>query len=207
MILYNFAENFDNCRLVSYILYNISDILSSGINKFRKIFNICGIFLNFRGKLYSRGDSMKLNMTYEQYERMYKRASKNSASAVNVLKAFLIGGSICTVGQALLKAYSGLGLEEKDAGTAVSITLILASVLLTALGIYDRIAKHGGAGTLVPITGFANAVAAPAVEFKTEGYVTGVGVKIFTIAGPVILYGTLASAAVGAVRYLIDSLF
>ena len=145
---------------------------------------------------------MKLDMSYEQYERMYKRASRNSASAVNVLKAFLIGGSICTVGQTLSVLYSGLGLDQKSSAAWVSITLILASVLLTALGIYDRIAKHGGAGTLVPITGFANAVAAPAVEFKTEGFITGVGVKIFTIAGPVILYGTLASVAVGLIQYL-----
>ena len=147
---------------------------------------------------------MKLDMSYEQYERMYKRASKNSASAVNVLKAFLIGGSICTAGQALSELYSSLGLDEKSAAAWVSITLIFASVLLTAFGIYGRIAKHGGAGTLVPITGFANAVAAPAVEFKTEGFITGVGVKIFTIAGPVILYGTLASVIAGAVMYLAD---
>lgn len=145
---------------------------------------------------------MKLDMSYEQYEKMYKKASKNSASALNVLKAFLIGGSICLLGQVLLSIYTGLGLDDTDAGTAVSLTLILISVLLTSAGIYDRIAKHGGAGTLVPITGFANAVAAPAVEFKTEGFVTGVGVKIFTIAGPVILYGTLAGTAVGLIRYI-----
>ena len=146
---------------------------------------------------------MKINITYEQYEQMYKRASKNSASAVNTLKAFLIGGSICLLGQVLTGVFTGLGLEDRDAGTAVSITLIFLSVLLTALGIYDRLAKHGGAGTLVPITGFANAVAAPAIEFRTEGFVTGVGVKIFTIAGPVILYGTLASTVYGVILYLI----
>ena len=121
-----------------------------------------------------------------------------------IIKAFLIGGSICTAGQALSELYSSLGLDEKSAAAWVSITLIFASVLLTAFGIYGRIAKHGGAGTLVPITGFANAVAAPAVEFKTEGFITGVGVKIFTIAGPVILYGTLASVIAGAVMYLAD---
>ena len=146
---------------------------------------------------------MKINITYEQYEQMYKRASKNSASAVNTLKAFLIGGSICLLGQVLTGVFTGLGLEDRDAGTEVSITLIFLSVLLTALGIYDRLAKHGGAGTLVPITGFANAVAAPAIEFRTEGFVTGVGVKIFTIAGPVILYGTLASTVYGVILYLI----
>ena len=145
---------------------------------------------------------MKLDITYEQYEKMYKRASKNSESAVNVLKAFLIGGGICPWGELLLMGYTSLGLGEKEAGTSVSLSLIFLSVLLTALGIYDKLAKHGGAGTLVPITGFANAVAAPAIEFKTEGFVTGVGVKIFTIAGPVILYGTLASVLAGIGFYL-----
>ena len=145
---------------------------------------------------------MKINVTYEEYEKMYKKASKNSACALNMLKAFLIGGSICLLGQVLTGVYTGIGLEAKDAGTAVSITLILLSVLLTALGIYDRLARHGGAGTLVPITGFANAVAAPAIEFKTEGFVTGTGVKIFTIAGPVILFGTLASVIWGIIVYI-----
>ena len=145
---------------------------------------------------------MKINVTYEEYEKMYKKASKNSACALNMLKAFLIGGSICLLGQVLTGVYTGVGLEAKDAGTAVSITLILLSVLLTALGIYDRLARHGGAGTLVPITGFANAVAAPAIEFKTEGFVTGTGVKIFTIAGPVILFGTLASVIWGIIVYI-----
>jgi stage V sporulation protein AC len=111
----------------------------------------------------------------------------------------MIGGSICLLGEGLLKLYGYLGMSEKASGTAVSLSLIFLSVLLTAFGLYDKIAKHGGAGTLVPITGFANAVAAPAIEFKTEGLIAGLGVKIFTIAGPVILYGTLASAAVGAV--------
>ncbi|MBR4554696.1 MAG: stage V sporulation protein AC [Ruminococcus sp.] len=142
-------------------------------------------------------------MTCEEYEKMYKRASKDSASAVNILKAFLIGGSICTLGQGLTAAYTAAGLGRETVSAAVSVTLIALSVLLTALGVYDRIAKHGGAGTLVPITGFANAVAAPAIEYKTEGLVTGVGVKIFTIAGPVILYGTLASLVWGIIYYFI----
>ena len=107
------------------------------------------------------------------------------------------------LGQALNDAYSALGLSEKTASAAVSMTLIALSVLLTALGLYSRIAKHGGAGTLVPITGFANAVCAPAIEYRTEGLVTGLGVKLFTIAGPVILYGSLASVIIGAVYYII----
>lgn len=146
---------------------------------------------------------MKLDMTFEQYEHMYKQASRNSDCIHNAVKAFMIGGSICLLGEGLLKLYGYLGLSEKASGTAVSLSLIFLSVLMTALGLYDRIARHGGAGTLVPITGFANAVAAPAIEFKTEGLITGVGVKIFTIAGPVILYGTLASAFVGAVWLMI----
>ena len=145
---------------------------------------------------------MKLDITYEQYEKMYKRASKNSESAVNVLKAFLIGGGICTLGELLLMGYTSLGLGEKEAGTSVSLSLIFLSVLLTALGIYDKLAKHGGAGTLVPITGFANSVCAPAMEFRTEGLITGIGAKIFVICGPVILYGTLASVIYGALYYL-----
>ena len=140
---------------------------------------------------------MKINITYEQYEEMYKKASRNTVSRVNVLKAFLIGGSICMLGEILGELYGYAGLSEKETGIAVSVSLILISVVLTAFGLYDRIARHGGAGTLVPITGFANAVAAPAVEFRPEGLVTGVGVKIFTIAGPVILYGTLASVIYG----------
>ncbi|MBR6873670.1 MAG: SpoVA/SpoVAEb family sporulation membrane protein [Ruminococcus sp.] len=143
-----------------------------------------------------------MNVTYEQYEQMYKKASRNSASALNTLKAFLIGGSICLAGQGLGELYRGLGLSEKTASAAVSVSLILTSVVLTAFGLYARLAKHGGAGTLVPITGFANAVAAPAIEYKTEGLITGVGVKIFTVAGPVILYGTLAASVYGAVLFL-----
>lgn len=145
---------------------------------------------------------MKLDMTYEQYEQMYKKASRNSAGTRNAVKAFMIGGGICLIGEGILKLYGYLGVSAKAAATATSVSLVFLSVLFTALGLYDRLAKHGGAGTLVPITGFANAVAAPAVEFKTEGLVTGLGVKIFTIAGPVILYGTLASAVYGVILWI-----
>ena len=105
------------------------------------------------------------------------------------LNAFWIGGLICVVGQIFTNCYGAWGLEKQDAGTAASMTLVALSALLTGLSVYDDIAKHAGAGTLVPITGFANAIAAPAVEFKTEGFVLGVGAKMFTIAGPVIVYG------------------
>ena len=146
---------------------------------------------------------MKLDMTYEQYEKMYKRASRDSSSIQNCVKAFMIGGGICVIGQGFSELYGALGLSEKAAGAGVSLSLIALSVILTALGIYSRIAKHGGAGTLIPITGFANAVASPAIEFKTEGMITGLGVKIFSIAGPVILYGSLAGVIIGAVYYII----
>ena len=121
---------------------------------------------------------------------------------VTIPKAFLFGGLICVIGQSLMDMYLYLGLSKDNASMSVSITLIFLSALLTGLGWYDRIAKHAGAGTLVPITGFANSVAAPALEFKTEGYILGLGAKIFIISGPVILYGTLASVLYGLIYYL-----
>jgi stage V sporulation protein AC len=121
------------------------------------------------------------------------------------LWAFLIGGAICTLGQGLLNLYSQW-LDETDAGTAASMTLVALSALLTGLSLYDNIAKYAGAGTLVPITGFANSIAAPAVEFKTEGFILGVGAKMFTIAGPVIVYGLTAGVAYGLI-YWITTLF
>jgi stage V sporulation protein AC len=143
-----------------------------------------------------------MNVSKQQYAEMAKRASKNSRWYVNTAKAFAIGGGICLLGQALTELYRALGADKADASAWCSITLIALSVLLTALGKYEKIAKHAGAGTLVPITGFANAVAAPAVEYKTEGYVLGVGAKIFSIAGPVILYGTAAGVVYGVLYAL-----
>ena len=122
------------------------------------------------------------------------------------LNAFWIGGLICTLGQVFVNWYGSLGLSKNDAGTAASMTLVALSAMLTGLSLYDNIAKHAGAGTLVPITGFANAIAAPAVEFKTEGFVLGVGAKMFTIAGPVIVYGVSASVVYGLI-YWISTLF
>ena len=124
----------------------------------------------------------------------------------DLLCAFLIGGLICTLGQLAMNGYSALGLDKQDAGTATAMTLIALSALLTGLSLYDNIAKHAGAGTLVPITGFANSIAAPAVEFKTEGFILGVGAKMFTIAGPVIVYGVSASVVYGFI-YWITTLF
>lgn len=144
---------------------------------------------------------MDINLSKSQYSQMYKEASKGTKWWITIPKAFVFGGLICMLGESLLNMYSGFGLSEKNAGMATSITLIFLSALFTALGYYDRIAKHAGAGTLVPITGFANSVVAPAMEFKTEGFVLGLGAKIFIICGPVILYGTLASVVYGIVYF------
>lgn len=145
---------------------------------------------------------MDINLSKAQYSEMYKEASKGTEWWVTIPKAFLFGGLICVIGQSLMDMYLYLGLSKDNASMSVSITLIFLSALLTGLGWYDRIAKHAGAGTLVPITGFANSVAAPALEFKTEGYILGLGAKIFIISGPVILYGTLASVLYGLIYYL-----
>jgi len=118
-------------------------------------------------------------------------------------KAFLIGGTICTIGEALLNLYSYLGMSEENAAALTSMSLIFLSALLTGLEFYDRIAQHGGAGTLVPITGFANAVVSPAIDFKSEGYVLGLGAKMFVIAGPVIVYGISASVVYGIIYYFV----
>ena len=127
--------------------------------------------------------------------------SPNSKSRTDILKAFLIGGLICSIGQGLLDIFTYFGFDEKSAAAWTSVTLVFLSALLTGLGLYEKIAKHGGAGTLVPITGFANAVSSPALEFKAEGFILGVGAKVFAIAGPVILYGTAASAIYGVIYY------
>ena len=141
-------------------------------------------------------------MTDRDYAKLVQSRSKPSPMGKNMLWAFLVGGAICAAGQALLNAWRAAGLDEEAAGTAASVTLIFAAALFTGLGLFDRLAKHAGAGTLVPITGFANAVVSPALEFKCEGFITGTAVKMFTIAGPVIVYGTLASVAYGVVLVL-----
>ena len=132
-------------------------------------------------------------MTEKQYAQMVSQMAPKSPMWKDCLFAFVIGGGICALGQVFINAYTAWGLDKTDAGTLASVTLVFLSVLLTGLSLYDDIAKHAGAGTLVPITGFANSITAPAVEFKTEGFVLGVGAKMFTIAGPVIVYGVSAS--------------
>ena len=144
-----------------------------------------------------------MKMTPEEYGRMAKKASPGSPFPKNCLLAFLIGGLICTLGEALLNLYGMAGLNKDEAGALTSITLVFLSILFTGLEWYDRIAQHAGAGTLVPITGFANAVASPALDFKSEGFVLGLGAKMFVIAGPVIVYGISASVVYGIIYYIV----
>ncbi len=141
-------------------------------------------------------------MTEKQYDALVRELSPKSPMGKDCLMAFVIGGLICTLGQVFLNFYANLGLSKDSAGTAASMSLVALSALLTGLSLYDNIAKHAGAGTLVPITGFANAIAAPAVEFKTEGMILGTAAKMFTIAGPVIVYGLSASVVYGLIYYI-----
>ena len=137
-----------------------------------------------------------------EYSRLVKQMSPDSPVLTDTLKAFFVGGGICTVGEVFRKTYMNAGLDKDMAGCATSISLILIAALLTAFNVFDKIAKFAGAGTLVPITGFSNAVVSPAMEFKTEGIVTGTASKMFVVAGPVIVYGTVSSIVAG-ILYLI----
>ena len=145
-------------------------------------------------------------MTEKEYGKLVADLAPKSPVIKDCFNAFWIGGLICTLGQLILKGYLALGLEQMQASTAMSMTLVTLSALLTGFSLYDNIAKHAGAGTLVPITGFANAIAAPAIEFKTEGMILGTAAKMFTIAGPVIVYGVSASVVYGLI-YWITTLF
>lgn len=145
-----------------------------------------------------------MKMTETEYGRLAKKRSPDTQMYKTVPMAFLVGGLICTAGQLLLNLYRSAGVSEELSGTLTSVTLVFLSAVLTGFGLYDKIAKHAGAGTLVPITGFANAVVSPALEFKTEGYVLGVGAKIFVIAGPVIVYGLAASAIYGVILFIMN---
>ena len=143
-----------------------------------------------------------MNMTQREYAEYVKSKAPRSPIVRDTLLAFVTGGAICALGQAIQNGFLALGLEQTDAGTATSVSLIALSALLTGLGLYHRLARFGGAGTLVPITGFANAVVSPAIDFRAEGLITGTAVKMFTIAGPVIVYGVLAGALYGAALVL-----
>ena len=145
-------------------------------------------------------------MTEKEYGKLVEEISPKSPIGKDCLGAFVVGGIICTIGQFFINYYAKLGLSKDSAATAASMTLVVISAILTGLSLYDNIAKFAGAGTLVPITGFANSIAAPAVEFKTEGFILGVGAKMFTIAGPVIVYGVSASVVYGLI-YWVTTLF
>ena len=142
-----------------------------------------------------------MEMSNREYAAYIKAKARPSPIWKNIIWAFLVGGFICTLGQGLIDLYKLWGLEQDAAGTACSITLIFLAALLTGLGVFDDIGKHAGAGTLVPITGFANAMVSPALEFQSEGYVMGMAAKLFTVAGPVLVYGISASIVVGMLQF------
>ena len=147
-----------------------------------------------------------MDMTPQEYQAYVKQKAKKSPIVKDVILAFLVGGLICVVGQAIQNGWSAAGLNQEDAGTATSCSLVFLSALLTGLNLYNKLARFGGAGTLVPIPGFANAVVSPAIDFKSEGFVTGMAAKMFQIAGPVIVFGTLASVIYGVTLMLMRTL-
>ena len=140
-----------------------------------------------------------MNMSKKEYNRYVARLAQKSPLGKDLLRSFLVGGLICVIGQLILNGFTALDLSEQDAAAATSVSLVFLSAVLTGLSVYDDITKFAGAGTLVPITGFANAVVSPAIEFKAEGFVTGMAAKMFIIAGPVIVYGTVASVLYGLI--------
>lgn len=147
-----------------------------------------------------------MRMTNEEYGKLVDSMAKPSPMGKDLIWAFLVGGAICAIGQLIMAAYSHFGLSQEDASTATSMTLIFLSALFTALDLYNTLAKHAGAGTLVPVTGFANSVVSPAIEFKSEGFISGMAAKMFTIAGPVIVFGVGTSVIYGLI-YWITTLF
>ena len=138
-----------------------------------------------------------MDMSPKEYQEYVKQKSKKSPIVKDTVLAFLIGGAVCMLGQLIRNGWAAYGLAAEDAATATSVSLIFLSVLLTALNFYNKLGRYGGAGTLVPITGFANAVSSPAIDFRAEGIVTGMAAKMFLVAGPVILFGTTASVVYG----------
>ncbi len=145
-----------------------------------------------------------MSLSGKEYERMTKRVSPPSPKLLNTLKAFLIGGLICMIGEGFFTLYEGLGLDEETVTSLVPCTLVVIAAILTALGVFDKIARHAGAGTLVPITGFANAVVSPAMEFQSEGRILGTGANMFKVAGPVIVYGAAASVIYGVIYWIFN---
>lgn len=145
-----------------------------------------------------------MNLSNEKYDKMVKKASPNSPIVLDCIRAFIIGGLICSFGQLLTVMFEALKMNPDEIRISVSVTLICIAAFLTAVGLFDKIAKFAGAGTLVPITGFANSVVAPAVEFKSEGFVMGTGANIFRVSGPVIAYGILTATAFGLIYYIVE---
>lgn len=144
-----------------------------------------------------------MEMSPQEYQQYVKQKAKRSPILKDTVLAFVVGGAICVLGQLIQNGWSAAGLAEKEAGTATSCTLVFLSALLTGLNLYNKLARFGGAGTLVPITGFANSMVSAAMEFKTEGYILGLGAKMFSIAGPVIVYGISASVIYGILLFLL----
>ena len=142
-----------------------------------------------------------MNMSPQEYQAYVKTVVPKSPLLKNVVIAFLVGGAICTLGEALSQLFLSLGVDKDNASSLVSTTLVFLSALFTALGLYQKLARYAGAGTLVPITGFANSVVSPAIDFHAEGLITGTAVKMFTVAGPVIVFGTVASIVYGLVLW------
>ncbi len=145
-----------------------------------------------------------MNISNEEYGKMAKKASPGSPLLTDCIKAFFIGGFICCFGQALFCIFSKSGLSTDESRPLVSVVLIIIAAILTGIGVFDKLAKHAGAGTIVPITGFANSVVSPALEFRSEGFIMGTGASIFKIAGPVILYGTTAASVYGLIYFIVE---
>ena len=143
-----------------------------------------------------------MKITVKEYKELVKKQSPNSPHLKNFIWAFLVGGIICSMSEVLFIIFTKLNIEEENARLLASITLIFEAAILTGLGVFDNIAKRAGAGTLVPITGFANSVVSPAIEYKKEGFILGVGANMFKIAGPVIVYGTVASVIYGVIYWI-----
>ena len=149
------------------------------------------------------GNQQAMNMTPKEYDKFVKSKAEKSPLLKNCVNAFLFGGAICCIGQLFLNLYNRLEISQIAAATLTSMTLVFLGALLTGLGLYDNIAKYAGAGTIVPITGFANSIVSPAMEFKCEGFVMGIGAKMFAVAGPVLVYGITASVLYGIVYYFV----
>ena len=147
-----------------------------------------------------------MDMTPREYQDYVAKKAQKSPILKDTLLAFVIGGAICALGQGITELWTAAGLDKESAGTATSVSLVFLSVLLTGLNLYNKIGRFGGAGTLVPITGFANAVSSPAIDFRAEGIVTGMAAKMFVVAGPVIVFGTVASVVYGVVLWVVERL-